>query len=253
MVPAVFPTKHDNLPFKVVGILKPTGTPIDKTVHVPLEGISAIHMGWDIGKPEYLTPDNALDYDLTPKDVAFLSGCSHRLLRFLINARYKPLKKEPLSAVLPGVALQELWSIMDIAERVLTWVAACVFFAGFLGLMTTQLASLNERRREMAILRSIGAPAGHLFLLLLIEAVLMIGAGLALGVCLLYGALLILAPYVSATYGFFLEYKALSLEEWLCLPYFMVRGLWSVYCRHCVLIFIPSLMECKCECDYEVL
>lgn len=211
-------TKHDNLPFKVVGILQPTGTPIDKTVHVPLEGISAIHMGWNTGKPQYLTPDDVFDYDLTPKDITgFFVGLNSPITAFSYQRAVQTFHKEPLSAVLPGVALQELWSIMDIAERVLTWVAGCVFFAGFLGLITTQLASLNERRREMAILRSIGAPPSHLFFLLLIEAVLMIGAGLVFGVVLLYGVLIIIAPYVSSAYGFILEYKALSMDEWVLL------------------------------------
>lgn len=40
-------TRHKNLPFTITGILAPTGTPVDKTVHVSLGAIEAIHVGWE--------------------------------------------------------------------------------------------------------------------------------------------------------------------------------------------------------------
>ena len=42
--------QHDNLPFKVSGILAPTGTPLDRTVHVSLAGLEAVHRGWESGR-----------------------------------------------------------------------------------------------------------------------------------------------------------------------------------------------------------
>ena len=46
---ADFGSSHENRPFRVVGILAPTGTPVDQTVHVSLEAITAIHVGWETG------------------------------------------------------------------------------------------------------------------------------------------------------------------------------------------------------------
>jgi len=42
-------SNHDDSPFRVTGILESTGTPVDRTLHVSLEGIEAIHVGWQDG------------------------------------------------------------------------------------------------------------------------------------------------------------------------------------------------------------
>ena len=80
-------SQHDNLPFKVVGILAPTGTPIDRTIHVPLAGIEAIHLGWDTGRhSKNVTAEQALAQDLTPKTItAFMVGLSNRILAFQLQ------------------------------------------------------------------------------------------------------------------------------------------------------------------------
>ena len=60
-------------------------------------------------------------------------------------------------AILPGVALQELWGIVGIAETALLAVSAMVVVTALIGMMATIFSSLNERRREMAIFRAMGA------------------------------------------------------------------------------------------------
>ncbi len=70
--------------------------------------------------------------------------------------------EEPLSAIIPGAALQELWGLVGTAETALSVVSAMVVATALLGMVTMILTTLNERRREMAILRSVGArPADH--------------------------------------------------------------------------------------------
>jgi len=73
-------------------------------------------------------------------------------------------------AILPGVALQELWSMMGTAEKALFVISLFVVLTGLIGMLTAILTSLNERRREMAILRSVGARPWHIATLLIFEA-----------------------------------------------------------------------------------
>ncbi|HCL42659.1 MAG TPA: peptide ABC transporter permease, partial [Pseudomonas sp.] len=110
----------------------------------------------------------------------------------------------PLLAILPGVALQELWSLLSVAEKALLLVSVFVVLTGLVGMLTAILSGLNERRREMAVLRSVGARPLHIFSLLVLEAVSLTLAGIALGLALLYAGIAAAKPWLEQQYGLFL-------------------------------------------------
>jgi putative ABC transport system permease protein len=122
-------------------------------------------------------------------------------------------REEPLQAVIPGVALAQLWSIVGVADRALMLIAACVALAGLLGMMASILTSLNERRREMAILRSVGAQPRHVFGLLLLESALLTVAGVFLGVLLVYAILWVLRPWIAAHFGIHVPIAGLTRTD----------------------------------------
>lgn len=199
-------TKHDNKPFRVVGILEKTGTPVDRTVHVKLEGIEAIHFGWQSGTPPMpgfeLTIPRTEKKDLTPKSItAFLLGLNTKISTFQVQRYINEYKQEPLLAILPGVALHELWDMMVVAENALLITSAFVILVGLIGMITSILNSLNERRREMAILRSMGARPLHVFSLIMGEAILVTVSGIVLGLMLLYSLLLVIQPVIETQIG----------------------------------------------------
>ena len=208
---------HADIPFRVSGILEPTGTPVDRTVHVSLEGLEAVHLGWEDGSHSSafrIDADMARALDLKPSAVtAALVGTKSRFAIFQVQQFVNEYRGEPLTAVLPGVALQELWSIVGIAETALTGVSAMVVLTAILGMVTMILSTLNERRQEIAILRAIGAHTGTIFSLLLLEAVLLAAGGILLGSGLLYGLLLVINPWVERSYGLYLSIGAPSLYE----------------------------------------
>ncbi len=200
---------HDDKPFKIVGILSKTGTPVDRTIHVSLKGIEAIHIGWESGTASPLarmvTADQVRDMPLKPKAItAFLIGMESRIAVLRLQRDINQYSKEPLLAIIPGVALSQLWSVVGIAETALTAIAGFVVFTGLLGMLTTILTSLNERRREMAILRSLGARPWHIFALLLSEGALLALIGAILGVLVVYGTMLFAAPMIEAQSGIYL-------------------------------------------------
>ncbi|MCG8018602.1 MAG: ABC transporter permease [Candidatus Thiodiazotropha sp. 'RUGA'] len=214
-------TLHDDKPFEVVGILKPTGTPVDRTVHVPLQGIEAIHKDWIGGRQVAglkISAEEALEKNLTPKAItAFLVGLKSKIATFRVQREINDYRKEPLLAILPGVALQQLWDMMGVAENALLVVTVLVVFVGLIGMLTVMLAGLNERRREMAILRSVGARPGHILLLVTGESLLLSLIGIALGLLLLYSGLLLGQPAIESRYGLHLPIGIPSMREWIIL------------------------------------
>ncbi len=209
---------HADKPFRIAGILAATGTPVDRTVVVSLEGIEAMHAGWSAGvqvPSQQIDPEAARRMDLVPETVtAILVGLTSRVHTFKVQRLINEYPGEPLLAILPGIALQELWRIMGVAENALLGVSILVVLVGLGGMMTALLTSLNERRREIAILRSVGARPGHVVLLLATESVLLAAAGCLLGMVLLYGMQLAIGPWMADQWGILLSWRAPNPLEW---------------------------------------
>jgi putative ABC transport system permease protein len=211
--------KHDDKPFTVVGILDRTGTPVDRTLHISLAGMEALHIDWQNGMPArgaaQISVEQARAMDLQPKQItAFLLGLNSKIATFSLQRELNEFRGEPLLAILPGVALQELWSLMGTAEKALFVVSLFVVLTGLIGMLTAILTSLNERRREMAILRSVGARPWHIAGLLIVEAFTLALAGVLLGLLLLYVGIATAQGYVQANYGLYLPLNAPSSYEW---------------------------------------
>jgi putative ABC transport system permease protein len=228
-------SRHDNLPFKVVGILAPTGTPVDKTVHVSLEAIEAIHVGWESGANLGNTPSKKQleQVDFQPKQItAMMIGLKSKIQTFALQRQINTYPDEPLSAILPGIALHELWAMMSVAEQALLIVSVFVVIAGLLGMLSSLLTSLQERRREMAILRAMGARPKHIFALLICEASGLTLLGITVGISLLFTLLTLAAPFVRAHYGINIEISAITSHEWLLLGCVQFAGI--------IIGFIPA-------------
>lgn len=211
--------KHDDKPFTVVGILQRTGTPVDRTLHISLGGMEALHIDWKNGVPAHgagrISADQARNMDLTPQAItAFMLGLNNKIATFSMQREINEFRGEPLLAILPGVALQELWSLMGTAEQALFVVSLFVVITGLIGMLTAILTSLNERRREMAILRSVGARPWHIASLLVLEAFSLAFSGVVLGTVLLYAGIAAAQGYVQANYGIYLPLDLPSLYEW---------------------------------------
>jgi putative ABC transport system permease protein len=197
---------HENRPFRVSGILKPTGTPVDRTVHVSLEAITAIHVGWETGAKNPLADSIPTEmirsFDLTPKTVtAIFVGLERKGTILTTRRQINTNRSEPLMAIIPGEALRELWGVTSIAERALLAVSGFVIAVGLVSILTSILTSLNERRREMSILRATGARPGHIFSLLVLESGLIGFMGAVIGIVIVHGLFALVAPALQARYG----------------------------------------------------
>ena len=129
--------------------------------------------------------------------------------------------------------MQELWGIVGVAETALLAVSVMVVVTAMIGMMATIFSSLNERRREMAILRAMGASPFSILGLLVLEAVLTAAVGAVLGLGLLYLALAAVQPVVDAAFGLYLPVDPPALRELIVLA--------AVVAASAIVSLVPAL------------
>jgi putative ABC transport system permease protein len=219
---------HADKPFTVVGVLARTGTPVDRSVHIPLSGMEAIHLVWQMGAPlpgMEVPAERVHEQDLTPRAVtALLVGLKSRAAVFSAQRRINAFADEPLMAVLPGVALDELWDAVDAGERALQAMGVLVAVVSLAGLVAVIVTGLEQRRRELAVLRAIGARPGQVFTLLLLEGALVTAAGALLGALAWALAAVGLAPLAEARLGVALQPGWPAPREWALLGMIVLGG-----------------------------
>ena len=265
---------HDEAPFRVAGVLAPTGTAVDRMVLVSLEGFDNLHARRKPAEHDPLTgfPDRggqgpiAVGRDEVRKHTngglgthadhraeaqpgltdapyskdmqagyvvhghgpetinAIYVGLEDRTAVLSVQRALSDYLVEPMTVVLPNVALLELWSITDTAETALRLMAAAVVLAGLVGMVVMLSAALEARRREFGILRSVGAPPARIFNLIVLEAVLLTVAGLVVGYLLLTGVVLLADPILAESFGLRLGYDLPSLNEIVLMLAILVCG-----------------------------
>ena len=208
---------HDDQPFRVSGILKKTGTPVDNTVIVSLAAIEAIHVDWSTGAkiPGLETPiEEIRKMDLTPKNItAALLGVKSKLTIFSLQRWINNYPEEAMTAILPGAALQELWRVVGVVENLLLGISVVVIFTTLIGMTAIMFSSLSERRREMAIWRAMGASPFTIVGLLMLEAIFISLLSIILSLVLLFISLNVLQPWIDYNYGILVNVEMLSIND----------------------------------------
>jgi putative ABC transport system permease protein len=219
--------RHDQTPFTVVGVLAPTGGPIDRAVLVSLAGFEAMHVGWGLmpmgpgsrmaSMQKELLAQMSVDA-LEPSTLtAVLVGLHHRSQVFQVRRQIEKLQAEPLMAVLPGVTLDELWQVLSVAENTLLLVGVVVSLASLMSVAALVLAGLSARRREFAILRAVGLSPGAMLKLVLLETGLVALVGLTVGVLAQRIGLALSADWLRGTMGINLQLWSFPAEAWWAL------------------------------------
>lgn len=170
-------SRHKGFDFTVAGVLAPTGTPLDRSVLVSLQGLEWVHAPLT-GKQAQQPPETI---------TACLVGLKSRIASFALQRAINDYPGEPIMAVLPGVTLAELWRMIGWLEQSLLGISALVALVAIMMVIGLLSVTLNERRRELALLRVQGARPWQIGLLLLLEAQALTAGGMLIGTALLYG------------------------------------------------------------------
>lgn len=205
---------HDNSPFTVVGVLQSTGTPVDQTVHVSLAGIEAMHMSEH--DQEALLASIAMGEtpEFEIKSVtAILVGLASKFQALTVLRQINQYQEEPLTAILPGMALAEVWKLVGNVENLLRVISVLILLSSLLGMATMLLTSIRERFRELAVLRAIGAGPFIIFVLIQAEALLITLLACALSMLVVWLTLTLGSQWLSQTYGLFVEANVFTLQS----------------------------------------
>lgn len=212
---------HTNKPFTIVGILAPTGTPVDQTLHVDLQGIAAIHSNIENVNAAQTTRLSQGDHQHKPPEFAHLQpksitavmlGLKSKMSTFKVQREINNDSQDPLLAILPGVALSELWQMMKILESTLFLVSILVFISASLGVSAMLLSSIKQRAKEIQLLRVIGAPPLFLFFLIELEALFIAIISSILGALILIISLLFAQSYLASFFGLQISVNIFSIN-----------------------------------------
>ena len=198
---------HENLGFKVSGILKPTGTPIDNAVYVSLAGIEAMHTGW-IGNQKVIdvSLEQIMEKELRPKTIsAIFLSLNNRTQIFQFQRDVINYKEEAISSVMPGITLSRLWMLTGNVDKAFKIITFFIIIIALLGMIAMTIAGLSSRRREMAILRSVGASPVNIVSLLLVESIIISIISCILGYILMVVIFSLGKDYLQNNYGIFID------------------------------------------------
>lgn len=246
---------HDELSFAIAAVLQPTGTPVDRSIHVHLNTLEALHSpellnlvaGSEPTHAEHSDTEHGhkhehdhrhghhplhipaaeapalpdLSFDQLPSATAVSAvfvGLKSRALAFRAQAQLNAADAEPLTAVMPGVALSEFWQLMKQAESLLQLLSGVMLVTALLGSVAMLQLSLVVRQPEIGLLRLIGARPRHILALLQLEVLLMMAASWLLALLLGSAFMALLQHWLGAHYGVAVS-GLLSLTE---LPLYML-------------------------------
>ena len=222
-------SKHDDFSFVVTGILNKTGTPIDQAIFLDLKGYELLHLGWKSGKKIFNLDDinlSSLPEDaLIPKTVtAAFIGLKSKLTLFNFSKNIREYPKEAISAVIPGIALSELWSIVGLVDKgfqLLSWIIIAI---SLIAMVTLIIASLDNRKQEMTIYRANGASPKFLAMMVLCES-LVIGLTAIVGAIILVTIVTYFATaQLNLALGISPTFKWISMGEITVFSFILLAG-----------------------------
>lgn len=229
--------KHDQINFKISGILDQTGTPVDQSLFISLTGLEAVHINWPkTSEEQQLLTQHIVENGLKPKSItATFTALKNKSSTFVFQRQINQNKSQPLQAILPGVALAQLWNVSKVFEKTLWLVGSLVFISTIIGLVNMLIASLYSRKKELALLRIIGASPLYCFLLIQVESFFVVLISILLAVISVFFSFLLLDNWFASEYGFFIDLSAYLNTELLLI--FLTLILVSI-----LLVCIPATM-----------
>ena len=230
---------HENLGFKVTGILKPTGTPIDNAVYISLAGIEAMHTGW-IGNQKVIdvSIEQIMQSELKPKTIsAIFVSLKNRTQVFQFQRDVLNYKEEAISSVMPGITLSRLWALTGNLDKAFKIITFFIIIIALLGMIAMTIAGLNGRRREMAILRSVGASPTNIVSLLLVESIIISLISCAIGYILMIIIFSIGKDYLQNNYGIFIN--SFSIKN------YDLQMIISIICAALIATIVPAIQIYK--------
>lgn len=204
--------EHKDFPFKVVGILKHNNSPNDRAIFTHLESIWQVH-DYEEEQHNFLFKGAPLKDDVEEEEEADKREVTAVLLQLQsVGQRIwmsQQIQNDTESmAAIPINEMHRLYQkLLAPLQTGLLTLAYLVVIVSALTVLTTLYQSAERRRRDLAVMRALGALRGEMFALLLVEAALLTIIGIVLGWLLGHGAVQVASVHYRENMG-------LAIQAW---------------------------------------
>ena len=187
--------EHGDAPYRVVGVLAPSGTVLDRLVLTSIESVWLVHDEHQ-GADAKVTEE---DKEITALLIQYATPMAVAVLPRYIN------NNSEMQAASPAIETARLFSVIGVGVEVLRGFALVLILSAGLSLFIALYNALAERRYDLALMRTLGASPGKLMALMLCEGALLAGFGALFGIALghalteLLGRALKAAQQISVT------------------------------------------------------
>lgn len=240
---------HDHAKFKVVGILKPTGTVIDQLILTNTSSIWAMHQHAEEDKEEgehdhaeehnHEHADTSQNHTNHVHDNSNVDLLQHQdqqitslLVQYKSTSNYMALnlprtinENTNMQAAAPAYEINKLYDMVGTGTDTIKYIALLIAFVSMISIFISLYRSMKERKYELALMRVMGGSRGQLFLLILIEGITIALLGWLIGMLLSHGGMAILANYLSADFRYNFSASTIINEEWIVLGTSIVLGI----------------------------
>lgn len=197
---------HDHFKYQVVGVLKPTGTVLDKLILTNIKSV------WDVHSHAEHEEHEGHEHVEKPKEItaAFIKFKSP--MGIMSIPRYVN-QKTSMQAALPAIEINRLFSLMGTGIETLKSLAFLIVLISGISVFISLYQSLKERKFELALLRTMGATRFQLFSLVIIEGLVISVIGFLLGMAFSKIAMKIISGMAEESYQYNLQTTFFSKEE----------------------------------------
>lgn len=218
---------EDAAPFKVVGILKKTGSVIDQLLITKTQSIWAVHEeheheGEENEEHDHEGEEHAHDSAAAEEDRPLAYYEDQQITSLLVQFRGRNIQALNMArninentnfqAATPAIEINRLYTLLGVGEEALKALAMLIIFVSGLSIFISLFSSLRERKYELAVMRTLGAKPGFLFQLIIFEGVILAVLGFIFGIALSHGSMIFLADFLEKSYRYDFT-AALFLKE----------------------------------------
>ncbi|MDO6489974.1 MULTISPECIES: ABC transporter permease [unclassified Cellulophaga] len=195
--------EHHGHPFKVAGILKPTGSVVDNLIITNLESIWDVHGHAEEKDDEHHHEE---DLEVTSLLIQFSNPMAMMQLPRYIN------DKTNMQAALPSLEINRLVKLLGVGVQTIQLIAIAILLVSGLSIFISLLKAIRERRQELALLRTYGATATQLLWLVLLEGLFLGFIGYVIGWLIGRCGLWIISNYAQNSYGY--TFNLATITKW---------------------------------------
>jgi putative ABC transport system permease protein len=222
---------HEEVLYRVVGVMAPTGTVLDRLLLTATESVWKVHESHDHEKEdahehhehegheheahehheheheEAETVHHAPPRQITAMLIQYKSPQAAIQMPRMVN------EQSSLQAAVPANELSRLFSLLGVGVEAFNTVAYLLMGIAVLSIFIALYQALRERRYDLALMRSLGASPGGLLQVLLLESLLVTLSGIVLGLLMAHGALALVGQLADNNLQFFLKGNVFLWEE----------------------------------------